>query len=64
MPSPIHRLVQRDRVVVTRVSSRELERLHRAARGAGLTLADLAREAMRSYARELERDRRDHEARS
>jgi len=60
----IRRLVQRDRLLAARVSTRELHRAHRAARAAGVPFAELVRDAVRSYARELERERRDDEARS
>jgi len=53
-----------DRLLAARVSTRELHRAHRAARAAGVPFAELVRDAVRSYARELERKRRDDEARS
>jgi hypothetical protein len=64
MSTRIERLALRDRLLATRVSTRELERIHRAARCAGLTLADFVRFAAQAFARDLERERRDEEARS
>jgi hypothetical protein len=52
----IKRLVERDRQLVVRVSTRELERCHRAALAAGVTLSEFVRDATRAAARELERE--------
>jgi hypothetical protein len=57
MTALVQRVVHRNRLVAVRITDRELERLHRVAKFAGLTLSDLVREATRSYARELERER-------
>jgi hypothetical protein len=64
MSTQIRRLVQRDRLLAARVSTRELERAHRAARAVGIPLAELVRDAVRCYARELDREHRDDGARS
>jgi hypothetical protein len=44
---------RRDRLVGVRVTSNELQRWHRSAAAADLTLAELIREAVRVYARQL-----------
>jgi hypothetical protein len=44
---------RRDRLVGVRVTSKELQRWHRSAAAADLTLAELVREAVRIYARQL-----------
>jgi hypothetical protein len=44
---------RRDRLVGVRITSSELQRWHRSAAAADLTLAELVREAVRIYARQL-----------
>jgi predicted DNA binding CopG/RHH family protein len=62
----IRPLVRRDRVLTIKISSRELDRVHRAAQAAGLSLSDFVRRGLDSYSRELrvERVKHDEEARS
>jgi hypothetical protein len=58
MPNLVRRLVERNRMLTVRISQRELEHFHRAARAGGLSLSDLLREGARVLSRELLHDNR------